>query len=258
MFLPDIADVGAFYERAYQQAFRTALGIVRNHAVAADVTQDAFVVASEQRARFRGDAPGVVWIHRIVVNGALAAVRRRGPVVRDLTTVEESGADHSRATADRVVLFAALGDLPPRYRAVVVLRYYHDYDYATIARILGTLGVLPGRRRVIGSRSSSRTPRASSSASSTSRGIETTLASASRPGSMRTLGCSPDGDRVAAWPRRVSLAVDRGQRRLRRPAARRGRNPKLTPPSTGCSRQRRQRWVAFGVGIRDCVISLHA
>ena len=50
----------------------------------------------------------------------------------------EGGADHAPATADRVALFAALGELPPRHRAVVILRYYHDYDYATIARILGT------------------------------------------------------------------------------------------------------------------------
>jgi DNA-directed RNA polymerase specialized sigma24 family protein len=28
--------------------------------------------------------------------------------------------------------------LSPRHRAAVVLRYYHDYDYATIADCLGT------------------------------------------------------------------------------------------------------------------------
>ena len=138
MFLPDIADFGAFYERTYQRAYRTALGIVRNQAMAADVTQEAFVAAYEQRGRFRGDAPGEMWLHRIVVNAALAAVRRRGPVVRELTMIERDGADHARAAVDRVALFAALGELPPRHRAVVILRYYHDYDYATIARILGT------------------------------------------------------------------------------------------------------------------------
>lgn len=138
MFLPDIADFDAFYERTYQRAYRTALAIVRNHAMAADVTQEAFVAAYGQRGRFRGDAPGEMWLHRIVVNAALAAVRRRGPVIRELTMTERGSADHARATADRVVLFAALGELPPRHRAVVVLRYYHGYDYATIARILGT------------------------------------------------------------------------------------------------------------------------
>ena len=137
MFLRDLADFGDFYELSYQPAYRTALGIVRDHAIAADVTQDAFVVAYEQRDRFRGEAPGQVWLHRIVVNKALAALRRRGPVVRELAMVED-GVDPTIAVADRMALLAAIGGLSPRHRAVVILRYYHDYDYATIAHILGT------------------------------------------------------------------------------------------------------------------------
>ena len=40
--------------------------------------------------------------------------------------------------ADRLAVETALGDLAPKARAAVVLRYYHDLDYATIASILGT------------------------------------------------------------------------------------------------------------------------
>ena len=36
------------------------------------------------------------------------------------------------------MLFDALDGLAPRLRAAVILRYYHDYDYATIAQVLGT------------------------------------------------------------------------------------------------------------------------
>ncbi len=138
MFLRDLSDFGAFYERTYQRAYRTALGIVHDGTIAADVTQEAFAAAYEQRGRFRGDAPGQVWLHRIVVNGALAALRRHRPVVRELVMVDRGGPDDMHAATDRIVLFAALGELPPKHRAAVVLRYYHDYDYATIAHILGT------------------------------------------------------------------------------------------------------------------------
>jgi len=44
----------------------------------------------------------------------------------------------ARHNADRVALFDALQALPPRQRAAVVLRYYRDYDYATIAACLDT------------------------------------------------------------------------------------------------------------------------
>jgi RNA polymerase sigma factor (sigma-70 family) len=38
----------------------------------------------------------------------------------------------------RLALLQALEVLPGRQRAAVILRYYHDYDYATIAQILET------------------------------------------------------------------------------------------------------------------------
>ena len=137
-FRPEIDDFGAFYERTYQVAYRTALGIVRNATVAADITQEAYVAAYEHRSRFRGDAPGQAWLHRIVVNQALAALRRHRPAVREVSLPDPGRPDDAPGATDRLVLFAALDELSPRHRAAIVLRYYHDYDYATIARILDT------------------------------------------------------------------------------------------------------------------------
>jgi RNA polymerase sigma-70 factor, ECF subfamily len=136
-FGPEIEDFGAFYERTYQVAYRTALGIVRDATLAADVTQDAYVAAYEHRSRFRGDAPANAWLHRIVVNRAIAALRRQRAVVREVR-ISDTGQSDDAHTAERLALFAAFDALPPRHRAAIVLRYYHDYDYATIAQILGT------------------------------------------------------------------------------------------------------------------------
>jgi RNA polymerase sigma factor (sigma-70 family) len=140
----EISDFGNFYERTYQVAFRTALAIVRDAALAADVTQDAYAAAYQHRDRFRGEAPGAAWLHKIVVNHALSAVRRRRPVIAEVDVADASFVqagqrpDHARASSDRVTLFAALDRLTPKQRAAVVLRYYVDYDYATIAEVLGT------------------------------------------------------------------------------------------------------------------------
>ncbi len=137
-FRLEVTDFGAFYERTYQVAFRTALAIVGDAALAADVTQEAYVAAYQRRDRFRGEAPAHAWLHRIVVNQALLALRRHKPAVREIPLVEEMGPDHARDATNHVALFEAMAELPPRYRAAVVLRYYHDYDYATIAQLLGT------------------------------------------------------------------------------------------------------------------------
>ena len=138
VFRLEISDFGAFYERTYDTAYRTALGIVRDPALAADLTQEAYVAAYRHRHRYRGEAPSTAWLHRIVVNQALAALRRRrgpGPV-RDLSPWTAS--DDAGGTVARMALLQALDVLPARQRAAVILRYYHDYDYATIARILDT------------------------------------------------------------------------------------------------------------------------
>ena len=149
VFRRELSDFGAFYERTYDTAFRTALGIVRDPALAADVTQDAFVAAYRHRHRYRGDAPSTAWLHRIIVNQALAALRRRRPTppVGDLSPW--TAPDDAGGTVARMALLQALDTLPARHRAAVILRYYHDYDYATIARILDTsssnVGVLLSR-----------------------------------------------------------------------------------------------------------------
>lgn len=139
-FRLEISDFGAFYERTYESAYRTALGIVREPALAADITQEAYVSAYRRRDRFRGEAPSGAWLHRIVVNQALGALRRGRAArnVPDLSPLMMADADDAAGLASRLALFDALGSLPARHRAAVVLRYYHDYDYATIARMMNT------------------------------------------------------------------------------------------------------------------------
>ena len=131
-------DFAEFYEDTYQGAYRVALAVTRNPGLAADATQDAYVLAFRRRDQFRGEGRPEAWLHRIVVNVAIGALRRRPPIVRELDLEAAAGDDLQRRATDRMTLFAALDQLAPRHRAAVVLRYYHGYDYATIAMILAT------------------------------------------------------------------------------------------------------------------------
>ena len=141
-FLGELADFPSFYESTYPGAYRTALAIVREAGAAADITQDAYVKAYRERHRFRGDAPVAAWLHRIVVNEAISGIRKRsrGPREIDMSAAwrATSGLGEVGGSADRLSILDALDVLTPQARAAVVLRYYHDYDYATTARILGT------------------------------------------------------------------------------------------------------------------------
>ncbi len=45
--------------------------------------------------------------------------------------------DAAMAVDDRLVIRSALADLPPRQRAVIVLRYFEDLNIAATAEVLG-------------------------------------------------------------------------------------------------------------------------
>ncbi len=144
-FRAEIADFAAFYEATYQRAYRTALAIVGEPGQAADATQDAYLEAFRSRGGFRGDAPAEVWLMRIVVNRAITITRRRR--VRWLAPLPAElggGPDEPARLVDRVSILDELAALAPEQRTAIVLRYYLDYDYAAIARIMdapvGTVG----------------------------------------------------------------------------------------------------------------------
>ena len=132
-----LADFGAFYEQTYATAYRTAFAIVGESALAADAVQDAYASAFRQRDRFRGDSSAETWLIQIVVNSAISASRRQR--VRWVEPVSQLTYESGEArTVERLSVVAALQGLPPNERAAIVLRFYLDYDYATIARCLNT------------------------------------------------------------------------------------------------------------------------
>jgi RNA polymerase sigma factor (sigma-70 family) len=98
--------------------------------VAEDVVQDAFV---KLYPCFDTVAQPSSYLYRSVVNGCWTRHRHRRVVerLRHLTTHREVALDEVDETR------SALKLLPPRQRAVVVLRYYADLPLADIAEVLG-------------------------------------------------------------------------------------------------------------------------
>lgn len=90
----------------------------------------------------RSDRPEA-YVHRMVTNEFLNSRRGRRPRLVELTIDVISGrraptvADPAEQVSDRGELWQHLQALPPRQRAVVVLRYYEGLPDAEIARILG-------------------------------------------------------------------------------------------------------------------------
>jgi RNA polymerase sigma-70 factor (ECF subfamily) len=125
----------ALYRRHWPSAYRTAYLIVRDAAAAEDIAQEAFLRAAAALDRFDRRRPFGPWLHRIVANRALDWARARA-VRREVGAdplEAVAAAEPARADDD---LAAAMADLPPDQRAVVVLRYLLEYTPGEIADLL--------------------------------------------------------------------------------------------------------------------------
>jgi RNA polymerase sigma factor (sigma-70 family) len=126
--------IEAVYRERGGDFFRFALARTSDPELARDAVQEGFARAIRSRHSFRGSGPLDAWVGRCVLNAAIDAshaVRALGvddvPDDRAAPTVETPGQD----------VRAAVRQLPIRQRDSLFLRYYLDYDYATIAEILG-------------------------------------------------------------------------------------------------------------------------
>jgi RNA polymerase sigma-70 factor (ECF subfamily) len=143
--------VGRYQDRLYHTAFR----LLGNADDALDVVQDAFLNAYLSLHQFKGDARFFTWLYRIAVNSAISLRRKRRAVrTADLPAGHTHGgsqvlgepadeSDGSRPGSaleraeDEKRLLAALDELTPEHRAVIVLKEIEGRKYEVIADILG-------------------------------------------------------------------------------------------------------------------------
>lgn len=118
---------------------RMAVLLVDDLGSAEDVVQDAFA-AFAARGRLRDPGAALGYLRVSVVNGCRSALRRRR-TARGYTPpheVEPDGPDARAVLSEehREVL-AALDELPPRQREVLVLRFWSGLSETEIASALG-------------------------------------------------------------------------------------------------------------------------
>jgi RNA polymerase sigma-70 factor (sigma-E family) len=117
--------------------YRTAVLLTRQKQAAEDLVQIALAKAWQSWARIDGNHEA--YVRRIIVNEFASGWRRRwrGELpTADLPDLPPDDGGNDAST--RQVLMAALATLPRRQRAVVVLRFFHDYTEAATAEAMGT------------------------------------------------------------------------------------------------------------------------
>lgn len=142
------ADMARGEEAAFTELYRDyrsrlyqyASSLVRDREAAEDAVQDAFLGWVRQVAAGKAPSQSVPYLYASVRNRCLDKLRRRPEIALD-----EAGLELLAAPAgdeERIGLRHALNRLllalPEEQREVVVLRTWHDLEFAAIATLQGT------------------------------------------------------------------------------------------------------------------------
>lgn len=144
-------DIGGleFLVQKYQlRAVRTAYGIIHDRQMAEDVVADAFIIVYERIKQFNVTMRFEPWFYRIVINHSLKKWKKAtrietltddlcSQVVVEPPTSIPGPEENVLNNELRQFISAAIEILPPKQRAVVILRYYLDFQETEMAQILG-------------------------------------------------------------------------------------------------------------------------
>jgi RNA polymerase sigma-70 factor (ECF subfamily) len=128
--------------------------MLRNPDDAMDIVQDAFAKAYQNLDRFKGDASFYTWLYRITLNLCIDHQRRearfqhvsidagdgtddapRPPLVRD-ESIRGDPVGRAQDAEIRNRLDAAMNELTPEHRAVILLREVEGLSYEEISHAL--------------------------------------------------------------------------------------------------------------------------
>ncbi|WP_336026529.1 SigE family RNA polymerase sigma factor [Geodermatophilus sp. FMUSA9-8] len=139
----EAAAFDAFVKQRRESLLRTAFLLTGDLGRAEDLVQAALLETFRRWPRLHQRTDPIGYTRKTLVSRHIDSVRRRSwrEVPIDLSAgpgaVEKVGvADHD-GVPDRLLLRAALLGLPPRMRAVLVLRYFDDLTEADTAGLLG-------------------------------------------------------------------------------------------------------------------------
>jgi RNA polymerase sigma-70 factor (sigma-E family) len=123
---------------AWPSLYRYAYLLAGNHADAEDVAQQTLIKAHRSWSRVKGSDSPAAYLRRMLTNTYLS---QRRPIGRRLEVLTDAPPDPVPASAtgpeERMALWPHVKSLPPRQRAVIVLRYYEDLSEQEIADALG-------------------------------------------------------------------------------------------------------------------------
>ena len=118
---------------------------------ARDLTQETFLRAWKGLKKFRGESSVYTWLYKIALNRCRTYLKKRAREKRvSLEELAEAGwepsVDPPHDPPEALSLRAALRELPPEQREVLLLYYWEEMTYEEISQALGVpMGTVKSR-----------------------------------------------------------------------------------------------------------------
>ena len=133
----DDASYVDFVSSRWSALFRLSYLLTGSQERAEDLLQSVLMRSYASWGRIHRMESPDAYVRRMLVNGAISAGKRSWKREHPTGEVPETAVGgHEQRYVDREALWAVVQGLPPRQRAVVVLRYYEDLSEVEIARVL--------------------------------------------------------------------------------------------------------------------------
>jgi RNA polymerase sigma-70 factor (sigma-E family) len=131
------AEFQEFFASQYEPLCRLGYWLTGNWGEGEELAQEALVrVYWRWPIVRRLDRPGD-YLRKVLVNRYRSLLRRALVEARHATRIRQPAGANPADHDGSLVLWAAVRQLPPRQRAVLVLRYQEDLSEAEVARLLG-------------------------------------------------------------------------------------------------------------------------
>ena len=131
------ADFRAFVSARSGALGRTAYLLTGDRQLGEDLLQEALTRVASRWERVAAAGDPEPYVRRVLYTCAVDSWRRKRPREVFGEQVERAGRDEGADADRRLMLAAALRQLAPRQRAVLVLRFYEDQTEAQTADLLG-------------------------------------------------------------------------------------------------------------------------
>lgn len=132
---------GELFEANQRRIIHLALQILRNEESAMDVAQEVFMRSYEELPKWRGEARFSTWLYRTAMNVCFERIRaedKQRKIRDNLPERELANSPEVSAVGGEIIsaIDQAVKELPPRQRAIFVLKQYQELRFSEIATLL--------------------------------------------------------------------------------------------------------------------------